>query len=82
VKYSLIWAATERRAIDCVIKELIVPFSFTKGDLLGERFDVLRPLLRVSFSQTGYFVVIIRALRSFNSTLGRVVQSPIKLTQD
>ena len=41
MKYSLNWAATERRAIDGVIEELIVRFSFTKGDLSGERFDVL-----------------------------------------
>ena len=56
-------------AIDGVIKELVVPFLFTKGVLSSERFDVLPPFLRVSFSQTVHFVVVIRALRCFNGAL-------------
>ena len=43
----------------------MVPFLSTKGVLSSERFDVLPPFVRVSFSQTVHFAVIIRGLPVF-----------------
>ena len=49
-----------------------MPFLFTKDVLSTEGFNVLPPLLRVSFSQTVHFAAIIRALRCFDSALDSI----------
>ena len=46
------------RTSDNFTKELMVPFPLTKCVLSSQGFDVMPPLLGVSFSQTVHFVVI------------------------
>ena len=55
----------------------MVPFPLTKCVLSCQGFDVMPPLLGVSFSQTIHFVVIMWALRHFNSAMDSILPSPI-----
>ena len=55
----------------------MVPFLLTKCVLPCREFDVMPPLLGVSFSQTVHFVVIMWALRRFNSAMDSIPPSPI-----
>ena len=53
----------------------MVPFPLTKCVLSCQGFDVMPPLLGVS--QTVRFVVIVLALRRFNSAMDSIPPSPI-----